>query len=183
MIVRNSDAYFLWLLDKIRIDDINVDDYTELLKILFEIEYTWVIPDDANRASDGLNLRYEFNHTYNGGGLPCSVLEMMIALARDWEHEITYDYRIGDRSGLWFWVMVENLGLLEYTNHQLLTKTTRKSGGKKYLVEYLVAKWLDREFDFDGKGSPFPLKHPPNNQITTKMWSQVQNFVMENVEI
>lgn len=173
MHIRNGKNYFLWLLELIKIRDVNTDEYSMLLEQLFNTEFTWTIAHDSNRATDGLNLRYEFARTYNGGGAPCSVLEVLIALARNWEHEITYDFKLGDRSALWFWVMLENLGLLDYTNDAY---------DEEIIGEKLVI-WLKRKFTRNGYGSPFPVKSGGRDQRTIEMWLQLQDFVLENVEI
>lgn len=163
---RMNEHYFLWLLQQVEWHEIDAYKYKDLLLELHTITFTWLIDRDANRASKGLGLRYEWNHTFDGDGEPCSVLEMLIALARDWEHELTYDFHKGDRSALWFWVMLENLGLLD-----------------SYHTEDLVHSWLVRDFDYDGVGSPFPLKKAHRDQRNLEIWLQVNDFVMENVEI
>lgn len=42
---------------------------------------------------------------------PCSVLEMIIALAIRLEEHIMDDPDIGNRTGQWFWDMIVSLGL------------------------------------------------------------------------
>ena len=163
--VLNDRNYFLWLLQKLEWHNIDVYDHKELLWWLYQTEFTWSIENDANRASKGLNLRYEYNTKWDYGDTPCSVLEMLIALAHDWEHEISYDFRKGDRSALWFWTMLSNLKLIKsplspenLVNHQIFGE--------------IIGEWLRREFDEDGSGSPFPLKKPPNNQKKVEIWLQ-----------
>lgn len=169
--IRNE--YFLWLLKRIEIDDIDIEDYTCLLTHLYEMDFYWVLDLDKNLASRGLSLRYEFNPDMDLGTKNCSVLEMMVALSWGWEHELTYDFQIGDRSALWFWVMIENLGLLSYHNRSY----------QKNTVTGILVYWLDRRFDYSGNGSPFPLKNAKRDQRNLIMWLQINDFVMENVEI
>lgn len=163
---RLNEHYFLWLLQQVEWYEIDAYDYKDLLFKLHNITFTWLIGFDSNRAAKGISLRYEWNRSFDGNNEPCSVLEMLIALARDWEHELTYDFKKGDRSAMWFWVMIENLGLLD--------------GGE---IEEKVSVWLNREFDKSGNGSPFPLKRPHRDQRKIQIWFQVNDFVMENVEI
>lgn len=170
-VIRNE--YFLWLLNRIRIDDIDLDDYMVLMAYLYEYDFFWVLELDANIAARGLDLRYEFDPYMDLGMKNCSVLEMLVALAWYWEHDITYDFQIGDRSGLWFWTMIENLGLLSY--HNQIFDEEAVSGKLVY--------WLERRFEYDGTGSPFPLKNPHRDQRNLIIWLQVNDFVMENVEI
>ena len=173
------NEYYLWLLGKIDGYGYSVDDYTELTWQLFETDFKWTIKNDSNRASDGLNLRYEYVHV--DGGQYCSefelkkasVLEVLIALAINWEHEITYDSRIGDRSALWFWTMIKNLGLIEMPDWAY----------DPDFVSDTVDIWLDRQFGKTGEGSPFPVKFGEHDQRKVEIWFQLQQFVFENVEI
>ena len=64
--------------------------YKKLLNRLSEIDFQFSIAMDANREADGLDLRYRFgnekhirNYVINRylDDRPCSVLEMMVALA------------------------------------------------------------------------------------------------------
>ena len=75
---------------------------------------------DADRAEDGINLRYRFGYEngYESAMIasylddrPCSVLEMMVALSMKMEEQIMDDPDIGDRTSVWFWKMIDNLGL------------------------------------------------------------------------
>ena len=68
---------------------------------------------DVNRAADGLNLRERLGFQ---SGNPCSIFEMMVALAVRCEEHIMTNDEIGDRTPLWFWGMIENLGLREMTD-------------------------------------------------------------------
>ena len=173
------NEYYLWLLEIVDNDIYHVEDYDEMLWQLFDTDFHWVIENDANRASNGLDLRYEYEHVY-GGGLPldmenkeASVLEVLIALAINWEHEITYDFRIGDRSAVWFWTMIGNLGLLEMPNWAY----------DPDFVGDTLEIWMNREFQIDGSGSPFPVKFGNEDQRKVEIWLQLQQFVLENVEI
>lgn len=169
---RIRNAYFLWLIDRVRIPEVDADVYCCLLEYLFDRDYTWCLELDSNMASHGLNLRYEFDPSMDLGIKNCSVLEMMIGLSWSWEHEITYDYFIGDRTGLWFWTMIDNLGLSEYDDGRFDVDC----------VGSIIDVWLERSFDYDGKGSPFPLKNATRDQRTLITWLQVNDFVMENME-
>lgn len=169
----NDNSYFLWLLDRIDDGSGRTEEYEELLWYLYERDFTWIIDMDENRAAYGLDLRYEFDPGYFTGNKPCSVLEMMIALAYNWEHNITYDHHLGDRTPVWFWTMVENLGLLDVDEDP--------SFG--YECEKIVDNWLRRRFRPDGFGSPFPLKRPMRDQRKIEIWLQVQDYVLENVKI
>ena len=171
--------YYLWLLGIVDGAGYFIDDYNKMLWKLFETDFVWLLEMDSNRALDALDLRYEYVHMY--GGHPCrefewkdaSVLEVLIALANNWEHEITYDSRIGDRTAQWFWLMLKNLGLTEYTN----------SVYNEEEIDEIVNIWIFRRFEKNGKGSPFPVKSGKGDQKKVEIWYQLQQFVLENVEI
>ena len=108
-------SYLSWLCKLVGYQDKDIVDaggYIFLLKALYEKEFYWTIEMDANRAEEGKALREEFAgesvpDEING---PCSVLEMMIGLARRWDSEVSSDLDSG-RSKSYFWIMIKNLGL------------------------------------------------------------------------
>ena len=171
-----TNEYFSWLLDSIETSYIDTREYSKLLFYLFDKEFVWLIPNDSNRALDAMELRYEF---LKGGSdpeldsRPCSVLEVLVRLSIDWEHEITYDFKKGDRSSKWFWVMLNNLGLLEYTDFEF----------DLGCVDEIVEIWLNRSYQKNGKGGIFPVKNGNVDQTKVEIWLQLQNFVLENVKI
>ena len=77
--------YFDWLYFMV-IPNPNKNHYRKLLSALHSIEFRYFVDYDENRASDGENLRWYY---VNDGGNdeilrwkePCTVLEMLIALA------------------------------------------------------------------------------------------------------
>lgn len=94
--------------------------YQSLMHQLFETDFEYILPMDGNRAEDGTDLRYRFAYENNYSpamiaryldDCPCSVLEMMVALAIRCEDHIMDDPEIGNRTGQWFWNMIVNLGL------------------------------------------------------------------------
>ena len=170
-VIRNE--YFLWLLNRIEIPEYDIDNYSYLMEFLYDFDFYWVLDLDANLAARGLDLRYEFDPNMDLGIKTCSVLEVLVSLAWCWEHDITYDFQIGDRSGLWFWTMLENLGLTEFSDWNFDSR----------FVEEKLHIWLSREFNYDGIGSPFPLKEAHRDQRNLIIWLQVNDYVMENVEI
>ena len=118
---RVRDEYFNWLTYRINRESRSVGvSYETLLQHLHIIPFRYSVPMDENRATDGLDLRYEFaksnEHIWPVEDVmdylfgPCSVFEMMVALAIRCE-ETMDDAAIGDRTGQWFWGMITNLGL------------------------------------------------------------------------
>lgn len=157
-----SDYYF-WLCDKVGYQE----DYEHLLSFLFETEFTWLLEMDENRARDGLYLRDDFIDECNvrgdwDDGNPCSVLEMLVALAIRVEDEI-----VGDPDICLFWRMIHHLGLDET--------------GNKDLWNRIVDDWLSRRIERDGKGGIFPVEDAYEDQRVNDIWGQCMNWLNENL--
>ena len=80
---------------------------------------------------------------------PCSILEMMVALAIRCEEGIMDDPDIGDRTGQWFWGMVTNLGLGSMSDENF---------DRKY-VDEVIERFLNRKYDPDGRGGLFRVRN------------------------
>lgn len=152
---RINDEYFSWMCDKVCGERFAESiSYRKLLTFLHNVEFVWIIPMDRNRVDDGLSLRRHFildvgyeEHVAEYISGPCSVLEMMIALAihmEDWMD----DYRYGNRTGQWFWGMVRSLGLngmydIAYDEDH---------------VQEIILNFLNRDYEPDGRGGLFTIR-------------------------
>ena len=164
---RIEKEYFEWLYDIVCENRYSEGySYRELLSYLHDIEFTYIIPKDANRAEDGIELRYRF--AYDTGCAcadgyiegPCSVLEMILALAIRCEESIMDDPRYGDRTGQWFWKMITNLGLGGMIDNRF----------DEYYVEDVVARFLNREFEPNGRGGLFTIKNCDYDLRYVEIW-------------
>lgn len=127
----------------------------KIITLLHNIEFRYSIAMDANREEDGMDLRYRFitevgipkNYQEVYGYLdgPCSVLEMMIALAIRCEESIMDDPDIGDRTSEWFWLMMKNLGL-DYMSDRKFDRD---------VAEEKISIFLDRRYKRNGEGGLF----------------------------
>lgn len=149
--------------------------YKDLLNILHNIRFTWEIGRDDNREADGVSLRDDFyipdecsEYEIDFYERPCSVLEMMVALAIRVDNEY-----IGNPAeshpGPFFFEMIENLGLRRFIQGKYSEDD----------VYEIVERWLKREFDKDGKGSPFPVKHDRRDQRDLEIWDQMISYINE----
>lgn len=128
--------------------------YRKLLSRLHDIEFIYIIGMDSNRAEDGINLKYRFGYE-NGyedfmisaclDNKSCSVLEMLVALAIRCEEHIMEDSDIGDRTGEWFWIMIENLGLRSMNDARF----------DRGYVDETIDIFLNREYKRNGEGGLF----------------------------
>lgn len=136
--------------------------YRNLLWCLYNKEFRYSIPRDGNRAEDGLDLRYRFGFEKYIDG-PCSVLEMMLALAIRCEETIMDNPDIGDRTSQWFWQMIINLGLGEMQDNNY----------DEAYVENIIEQFLDRDYSPDGEGGLFYIPNCSCDMRDMEIWSQL----------
>lgn len=170
---RVNDGYFNWLCELIDARRFSRRvSYRKLLMRLHNIEFTWFIPRDDNRANDGVQLRRKYALERDDLSLqqylhgPCSVLEMMIALAIRYETFMDDD-SLGDRSGQWFWGMINNLGLSPMTDSEF----------DRDLVDKAIARLLNREYEPDGRGGLFTVRHCSHDLRTVEIWVQFSYYL------
>lgn len=171
------DEYREWLLDFIRFDDY-CDRYGRLIDYLSTRKFTWSVDHDENRAEDGFALRCRFAADYDYDGfwenrLPkkCSVLEMMIALSMRCE-DVVYDPDIGDRTAIWFWEMIWNLGFHNMTNYNF----------NKEQCKQIVDRFLNREYKSNGEGGLFPMWNCDVDMRKAEIWYQMQAWIEEKFD-
>lgn len=136
------------------------------------MDFRWSVRGDKNRASDGLDLRadyYDVSGDYADKDGPCSILEMMIALAKRCENELMYDPEKGDRTELWFWIMIDNLGLENMDDYAY---------DEEY-CDFVLNRFLDREYESDGYNGPFFIHGFDKDMRKLELWYQL-NFYLEN---
>ncbi len=93
---------------------------------------------------------------------PCSVLEMMIALAIRLEEHIMDDPEVGNRTGQWFWNMIVNLGLGSMNDSRF----------NKLYVQNIIHKFLEREYQPNGKGGLFTIEDCRYDLREIEIWYQ-----------
>lgn len=172
-----QNEYFEWLYDLVCKDRYSKQiSYRKLLSCLHNTEFTYILRRDRNRAEDGLNLRYRFALRHHGDEEsyldgPCSVLEMMIALAIRCEESIMDNPAYGDRTKQWFWGMIVNMGLSSMTDDVF----------NRQYVEAAVTRLLNREYEPNGKGGLFTIKDCDRDLRTVEIWYQLCWYLDEIV--
>ena len=171
---RINDDYFEWLCEVVDSKRFSKHvSYRKLLMHLHNIEFTWFIPYDDNRADDGIMLRRKYALAHHDEELsdyisgPCSVLEMMAALAIRCEESIMDDTLFGNRTGQWFWGMIHNLGLSPMND----------SNFDAEFVDDVIARFLNREYEPDGKGGLFTIKNCDHDLRTVEIWRQLSWYL------
>lgn len=166
------DEYYWWLYDLV-CGDLYSDgiSYDRLLRYLYNVEFEWLMPMDKNRAEEGLSLRFRFNQETGREvafpDAPCSILELMVALAIHCEESIMVDPRIGDRTKQWFWQMISNLGLRTMTDDRW---------DREY-VDDVIDRFLNREYEPDGRGGLFRIRNCPRDVRDMEIWHQLCYFL------
>ena len=171
---RINDEYFDWLCEVVDSKRFSKHvSYRKLLMHLHSIEFTWFIPYDDNRADDGIMLRRKYALAHHDEELsdyisgPCSVLEMMAALAIRCEESIMDDTLFGNRTGQWFWGMIRNLGLSPMND----------SNFDAEFVDDVIAWFLNREYEPDAKGGLFTIKNCDHDLRTVEIWRQLSWYL------
>ena len=161
-----EELYFEWLCNIIG----DKSSYDRLLTRLHQLDFLYILPMDENREIDGLDLRHRFayvtGHKVDDDFLserPCSVLEMMVALALRIEEDIAYDPDIGSRVHCWFWDMVSNLGLGDMDDYHY----------DEDYVDDVIDRFLYREYKRNGEGGLFTIENCPHDLRTVEIWYQM----------
>ena len=171
---RINNDYFEWLCELIDSSRFSKQvAYDKLLVHLHNIEFTWCMSMDENRADDGIQLRRRYS-LYNGDVAlsdyitgPCSVFEMMVALAIRCEESIMDDTQMGDRAGQWFWGMVHSLGLSPMID----------SNFDRRFVDDVIARFMNREYKPNGEGGLFTIRHCSDDLRTVEIWWQLSWYL------
>lgn len=154
--------------------------YLKLLSHLNNCEYFPTLAMDENRADDGMDLRYRFGYenSYEGPMIatflddrPCSMLEMMIALSIHCEETIMDDPDAGDRTGDWFWAMINNLGLSDMTDDRY---------NSNYVDDILV-RFMARGYKRDGYGGLFYIPNTSRDMRNAEIWYQMCWYLDEQI--
>lgn len=178
-----SEEYFDWLYDRMteRLGS-RRGIYHKLFTALFNKpftcrnkEYGNSMGHDINRLEDGLNLRKRFADEYGYSrksaerylNMPCSVLEMMCALAIRCEETLMDNPKYGDRTGQWFWDMVQSLGLVNMDDARFDGEYTEK----------VLERFLKLEYTHDGEGGLFTIRNCVVDLRTHEIWYQLCRYI------
>ena len=165
-----ASAYFSWLCEHAAIDQ----RYRRLWIRLHQRSFIWVNSRDENRVQDGLDLRDRFSYgtgiDISDGSIdgPCSVLEMLTALAIRCERDIMDDANSKDRTAVWFDAMIHNLGLDVFDDEHY--------DGRK--IDDIIDRWMGLKYTVNGVGSPFPNAFEESvDQRKIEIWSQLNGYM------
>ena len=154
--------------------------YHKILSYLHSCEFIVRMERDLNRWEDGVNLRYRFGYDNNIDNRtisvflddrPCSVLELMVALAIKCEETMENPDK-GDRTGRWFWDMMKSLTLADMDDDLFDPE----------IIEHVLHRFMEREYRRDGKGGLFTLKEYKRDLREVEIWYQMGWYLNELIE-
>lgn len=164
--------YYNWICSKVATRE-QKRLYKKLLDKLYNTEFTYIIMMDENRAWDGQDLRKHYARHHDGNTPsflePCSILEMMIALAE--RCECTIWCRNGDEPdpGINFWEMIESLGLDNMTDDNYVEE----------YVDEILNVFVTRTYEPDGRGSLYTIQNPTKDMRKVEIWYQMHAHLNE----
>lgn len=169
--------YFEWLCEIVHADQYDRS-WRILMRDLHRKKFYAVMPNDENRAGDGIELREEYLREiwypkYADLGDECTVLEMLIGLAQriDYELKDPYDDQQKDNTAKWFWEMLDNLGLTRFDDESYAEKH-----GLVY-VNDIINTFLKRKYKRNGEGGLFPLIRSNKDQRHIEIWYQMSAYL------
>ncbi len=169
-----DEAYLQWLYSQVGPVKTrrSSDTYWNILRIMFQKEFIWFVPNDDNRLEDGRELRHEFIEELGltqvdklWMDLGCSFLELLIGLSR------RLAFEAGGEPRDWFWHLMNNLELDIYADNILIPEKR---------VDDILDKVIWRTYRKDGGGGLFPLRHPREDQTQVELWYQLSAYLQEN---
>lgn len=170
---RIKEDYFEWMYGLVCKDRYNRDiSYRKLLTHLHNTEFIYTIRNDSNRAEDGYDLRYRYEYYENIDDIeryisgPSSIFEMILALAIRCEESIMDDPAKGNRTGQWFWMMINNLGLGGMYD----------SNFDAEYVDDVVYRFINHKYEPDGRGGLFVIRDCEYDMRKLEIWDQLCYF-------
>lgn len=146
--------------------------YKKLFRYLNSVDFFYTNPMDSNRVADGIELRYRFAYETDVDQAtvasllddhPCSVMEMLLALAIRCEEAIMYDPDEGDRTSVWFWEMIHSLGLENMSDAHF----------NQDYVDDIIFRFMNREYLPNGQGGLFTIDNCDEDLRTVEIWYQL----------
>lgn len=143
-----------------------------MLYCLHQWDFVYHMAMDENREWDGIDLRSRFEQEtgWNAAemeGDKCSVLEMMLALAIRCEEHIMANPDAGDRTGEWFWTMIDSLGLNMMDDAHF----------DEAYFNGVIERFLNREYAPNGKGGLFIVERGNCDMRKVEIWYQMMWYL------
>lgn len=183
-------SYFIFLCDEVDLNDgtfsksheNDVFTFFDLAQTLHKLRFYGGIPNDENRSEDGKALRVKFaiDHSYFTdysilNKPTATMLEFFVALAARVD-DITRGPDEPKQLNKWFWVMMNNLGIVQKDVNDSCWNLEKKN-----FVEEKITKMLDREYQKTGPGPIFPLDDDSDRDARElEIWYQMQFWLKKH---
>lgn len=176
-----DDLYLEWLYKKIGLvrNKNLATSYWQLAKKLYSTEFIYFVPNDENRAWDGMDLREDFltetpsaEYDDDWCNQECSMLEMMLGLAYRADFLADRDVMAGG-VGAWFWEFAKNVGLKAYTDNTITTRSLEE-------IEFILDRVNNRTYSRNGEGGLLPNYKSRRDQRRVELWSQLNAYLLNN---
>ena len=180
------ETYFDWLRSDCFSEASERREYDGILKVLHDIPFYWTIWSDENRAGDALAYRQSdflgFQRDLDSldqawlnqwAQASPSVLEVFLGIARRWHayFEGSVPYYFGH--------MFLNMELDQFPGRFL-------SSSSEEIVRAKLDDWMSRQFEPNGKGSPFPIALPVDayhlDMAKIDIWGQMNAYSVEHFQ-
>lgn len=168
-----EQRYYKWLVSLIPAWR---DSHGTLLRQLYDTPFRVTMIQDENRVGDGLSLRGRFigerhidlsNRDALKQCRPCSVLEVMIAMALRCEEEYMTQYSEEDPISVWFGPMILSLGLAHCSGPFYDTEE----------ADVAIRNFLNRAYQPDGLGGLFHVPGIQEDMRKLELWSQMMIWI------
>lgn len=174
------DGYFNYLEGIICNSDL-INCYSTLLDILYRIDFRWSVHNDDNRISDAMELRYNYQADCNISNddmeelllIPCSIIEVICGLAIRMD-DFMRDPEGGAHIDRWFWELISNLGLIDFTDDAF-----KKGAWSLDDVRKITDIFMDRTYDELGRGGLFPRNVCYKDQRECELFEQMNGYLNE----
>lgn len=172
-----DERYFTWLYSLVASVKVKNPNRThwKLCRQLHKKEFVWLVPNDDNRVEDGRDLRHEFLEVDNPPWvdpdwmeLGCSMLEMLIALAR------RLSFEADGSTEVWFWHLIETLELEHFNDRNY-------DDHAEAVIDETLDRVIWRRYSRDGSGGLFPLRNPAQDQRKIEIWYQLGAYLVEQL--
>lgn len=182
-------SYFKWLCDDVQMpieyDGTDRQTYFMLMWELYQTPFVVIIPRDENRVIDGLELRAIFSNyitryrDYSSIDRPfCSVLELMIGMARRIDRDLLRGPDDPDRYHKWFRIMLENMGVFKYDDEHFLFGCKREVDDILYEIVFKSEKNAKMAKKAGQMANFWKISGHENEEI----WYQFSHFYAQNPE-
>ena len=116
----------------------------------------------------------EYGSATNRSG--CTMLELLVAIARRMSF-LMCGNSSNHRTNYYFMVLLRNLKIEKCTDENWYAING------EFFCEDAVWRVVDRQYDRNGNGGLFPLRHPMEDQRSVEIWYQMHAWLGENSEI